>query len=216
MRTLHQKSKRRRSGRGVAIVEFTMSLPVLVPLLLGVFVFGFRLVRSLQMQQIVRDLGHMYIRGVNFRNPGPQQNAETMAQSFDLSASGQSVVILSQMRIVTQADCDAANPASPKGTACTNLNSPVFTEQLMIGNTSLTVNGVNAAKSAFGTPPLQSDYTVSSTNQANAASAAATLNSAMTLKAGEFAYVAEMVTATPALNVPGLSGSPQVYARAIF
>ncbi|MBZ5619319.1 MAG: pilus assembly protein [Acidobacteriia bacterium] len=200
--------------RGVAIVEFTFALVFLIPLLLGVFVFGFRLVRSLQMQQIVRDLGHMYIRGVNFRNPGPQQNARTLAQSFDLSPGGQSLIVLSQIRILQQSDCDAANPASP-GVACTNLNSPVFTEQLMIGNTSLAINGVRA-RSAFGTPPLKADCTVSSTNQANSQSAAAAFTPVMTLKAGEFAYVAEMITATPALNIPGFSGSPQVYARAIF
>ena len=206
------KSPNRR--KGVAIIEFTFSMLILVPLLLGVFVFGFRLIRSLQMQQIVRDLGHMYIRGVNFRNSGPQQNAQTLAQSFDLSASGKSLIILSQIRIIQQADCDAANPATP-GLPCTNLNNPVFTEQLTIGNTSLAINGVSA-RSAFGTPPIQGDYTVSSTNQANSASAAATFGTVMTLKPGEFGYVAEMITSTPDLNVPGLSGSPQVYSRAIF
>lgn len=212
---MKKSSKLPNRRRGVAIVEFTFSMVILVPLLLGVFVFGFRLIRSLQMQQIVRDLGHMYIRGVDFRNTGPQQNAQTLAQSFDLSASGKSLVILSRMRILTQADCDAANPLAAPGTPCPNLNQAVFTEQLMLGNSSLAISGVTA-KSAFGTPPLKADKTVSSTNMANAASATATLSSVMALKAGEFAYVAEMITATPDLNVPGFSGSPQVYSRAIF
>ena len=55
--------------RGTAIVEFTVTLFVLIPLLLGVFVYGFKLIRALKMQQIVRDLGHMYARGVDFRLP---------------------------------------------------------------------------------------------------------------------------------------------------
>jgi hypothetical protein len=38
----------------------------------------------------------------------------------------------------------------------------------------------------------------------------------MVLKAGELAYVAEMVNLTPDFNIPGLSGGPQVYTRAIF
>src|SRR3977135_1631859 len=87
MKTLFRLRKSPNRRKGVAIVEFTFSMVVLVPLLLGVFVLGFRLIRSLQMQQVVRDLGHMYIRGIDFRNPGPVSNAQTMAQSFDLTAS---------------------------------------------------------------------------------------------------------------------------------
>jgi hypothetical protein len=40
--------------------------------------------------------------------------------------------------------------------------------------------------------------------------------SLITLKPGEVAYMVEMVNATPDLNVPGISGTPQVYARSIF
>ena len=215
--------RRQKSARsGVAVVEFSLSLVFLVPLLLGTLVFGFRLIRSLEMEQIVRDLGHMYIRGVNFRNAGPQANAQTLAQGFDLSSSGTSLVIFSQIRIIQQTDCDAANPLSPPGTPCTNLNNPVFIEQVMVGNTSLTINGVSA-RSVFGTPPLQSDKTVSAHDQADTLSAAAGVTSPasgfatlLVLQAGEFAYLVEMFNATPDLNIPGLSGSPQVYARSVF
>lgn len=213
----HSTSRR----RGVAVIEFAFSCAVLIPLLLGAFVFGFRLIHSLEMEQIVRDLGHMYIRGVDFRNAGPIANAKTMAASFDLSPTGTSVVVISKVRIVTQADCDANNPTP--GTHCTNLGNPVFVEQMFIGNTSLQINGTNAAKSAFGTPPVQSDKTVTAANQANNSAAAAgstTSNSGfasvLALNAGEFAYMVEMINATPDLNVPGLSGAPQVYARSIF
>jgi Flp pilus assembly protein TadG len=217
------KSLKRRSG--VAIVEFSLSVVVLVPLLLGTLVFGFRLIRSLQMEQIVRDLGHMYIRGVDFRpaNPGPTLIAKTLAQSFDLTATGTSVVVLSKITLVRQSDCDAANPTRPVGTACNNLNNPVFMEQMMVGNTSLRINGVSSAKSQYGSPPLQADYTVTLADQANTPSAAAGVTTGsrgfaalMTLKAGEFAYVTEMINATAELNIPGLSGSPQVYARSVF
>jgi len=215
MMSLNKIRRSRGRQKGVAIVEFTLSFVVLIPLLLGVFVFGFRLIRSLQMQQVVRDLAHMYIRGINFRNSGPISNAQTMAQSFDLTAGGQSLIILSTMRIVTQADCDAANPTKPVGTHCTNLNAPAFVEQLTIGNTGLSISGYTAA-SSFGTPPVQADKTVLASDMANTASAASKLGTSMTLKPGEFAYVCEMITATPSLNIPGFSGSPQVYARAIF
>jgi len=206
-----------RQRNGIAVIEFSFAVVMLVPLLLGTFVFGFRLIRSLEMEQIVRDLGHMYVRGVDFQKPGPIQNAQTLSQGFDLTSSGTSLLMFSQVVVVTQADCDAANPSRPAGTPCTNLNKPVFTEQYTIGNSSLTINGA-AAHSAFGTPPTQStDHSVTSANQANNATAQATgFGSVLTLQGGEFAYVVEMFNTTPDLNVPGLSGSPQVYARSVF
>ena len=226
MRTQYKSPKRR---SGVAIVEFSLALIVLVPLLLGTLVFGFRLIRSLQMEQIVRDLGHMYLKGVDFRaanplpNPGPTLIAQTLAQSFDLAPTGTSVIVLSKITVVQQVDCDAGNPLKPAGTHCNNLGNPVFMEQVKVGNTSLKVNGVASAKSQYGSPPLQADYTVSKADQANTLSAAAGTTAGaggfaavIILKVGEFAYVTEMINATPDLNIPGFSGSPQVYARSVF
>ncbi len=193
--------------RGAALVEFSFSLLFLVPLLLGTLVYGFRLVRSIEMLQITRDLGHMYLRGVNFRNDGPKQNAQTLAAEFKLTSNGSSVVVLSAVRLVDQADCDAAGTA-PKGAPCANLNQPGFLEQIILGNSS-------AGASVFGTPPLKGDLTVPVGARANSPSAQAA-GFPMVLKTGEVAYVAEMINLTPELNIPGLSGKPQVYARSIF
>ena len=199
--------RRRRSQSGMAVIEFTLSTAFLIPMLLGTFVFGFRLIRAIQMTQITRDLGHMYVRGVPFRNSGPQQNAATLASGFNLTATGTSDVVLSQIRLVQQSDCDAVDPA---GTHCTNLDKPAFIEQLVIGNPS-------AGTSRFGTPPT-SGGTVSATDFANNAASQATnfQPSIMTLSAGVVAYMAEMNNQTPDLNVPGFSGQPLVYERAIF
>ena len=199
--------RNRRSERGVAAIEFTLSTVFLVPLLLGTLVFGFRLIRAIEMDQITRDLGHMYVRGVDFRNAGPQQNAETLASGFDLSATGTSVVILSQIKKIQQSDCDAVNGFS--NSPCPNLNQPVFTEQLTIGNTS-------AGSSRFGTPPT-TNGSVTPADQIRSANAVANgFSSVMSLPVGVIAYMAEMDNQTPDLNIPGFSGSPVVYARAIF
>jgi hypothetical protein len=201
------------SESGVAIVEFSMSLLFLTPLLLGAFVFGFRLVNSIQMNQITRDLGHMYVEGINFRNSGPISNAQTLASGFSLTSSGTSVVILSQVKVEQQSDCDAAD-ILPLGIPCANLGKTVFIEQLTIGNTG-------AGSSVFGTPPTTTvngvTNEVSVANQAGSSSAVANgFASVLALNPGEIAYVAEMVNQTPALNIPGLSGEPQVYSRTIF
>jgi hypothetical protein len=201
--------KRNNSRKGIAVMEFAMCSIFLVPMVLGIFVFGFRIIRSLQMIQITRDLGHMYVRGVDFRNAGPISNAQTLANGYTLTSTGTSVVYLSELKVIQQSDCDAV-PGAVAGQHCANLGLTVFTEQITIGNSAM-------GASPFGTPPLQSDRTVSITDQARTSTAVAGgFSSILALQSGELAYLAEMVNQTADLNVPGLSGRPQVYARAIY
>jgi len=199
-------------------VEFTLSLLFLVPLLIGTLVFGFRLVRAQQIGQITRDLAHMYSRGVDFTQAGAAGNAQTLSGPFSLTSAGNSVVIFSTIQIETSAACQVAIGS----TTCPNLNQPVFTQQVAIGNA-----GANG--SAFGTPAssgslpatsgVSNDYStnVSATAQANSSWAVArNFNSVLTLSAGQIAYMVEMFNNTPDLNAPGITGLPLVYSRAIF
>jgi hypothetical protein len=218
--SIHRRSTKAR--RGVAIMEFTFSLVFLIPLLLGVFIFGFKLIRSLEMTQVTRDLGNMYLRGVDFRGAGAQQTAQTLAEDYNMTANGTSVAILSKVKLITAGDCTAANAVAPvaAGNSCANIGKLVFMEQLLVGNTG-------AGSSHFGAPPVQPAsctpiaagtpcvYTVTIKDQGRNTNAQTTAFP-MVLNAGEFAYVAEMVNQTPDLNIPGLSGGPLVYARAIF
>jgi hypothetical protein len=208
----------RRKQRGATVVEFTLSLTVLVPLLIGTFVFGFRLVRAQQTDQITRDLAHMYSRGVDFTQSGAAGNAQTLANQFNLTSTGSSVVIFSTIQIETATACKAATGSN----TCPNLNLPVFTQQVAIGN-------ITANQSVFGTPVsagnlpattgVSNDYStnVSTTAQANNSWAVANnFNSVLALSSGEIAYVVEMYNNTPDLSVAGLTGAPQVYSRAVF
>jgi len=208
----------RRRQHGASVLEFTLSLSVLVPLLIGTFVFGFRLVRAQQTDQITRDLAHMYSRGLSFTTTGATTEAQTLAGQFGLTATGQSVVIFSTIQLETAAACLSATGNS----SCPNLNKPVFVQQVAIGNAS--ANG-----SPFGTPTsngslpattgVTNNYstTVSATAQANSSWAVAnTFNSVLALNSGEVTYMCEMFNNTPSLNVAGLTGAPQVYSRAIF
>ena len=212
---------RRASGReqrGATIIEFTLALHIFVLLLLGTYVFGFRLVQAQQLFQITRDLAHMYSRGVNFTAAGSAGEAQILAGQFGLTSGGSNVIVLSTIQIETSAACLSAtgNPA------CPNLNLPVFVQQIAIGDQTVfsspfgtpTANGTLPA-----TPSVANDYstTVSATAQANSAWAVAqSFNSVLALSSGQVTYMAEMYIVTTTLNVPGLTGSPQVYARALF
>jgi hypothetical protein len=210
--------QRRRKQLGATIIEFTLTLHVLVLLLTGIYVFGFRLVQAQQLFQITRDLAHMYSRGVDFTTAGAAGGAQILAGQFGLTTTGNSVVILSTIQIETPAACLNATGVA----TCPNLNLPVFVQQIAMGNPSAFTSpfGTPTASGALpATPGVANDYstTVSAVNQANSPWAVAqSFNSVLALSAGEVTYLAEMSNITVGLNVPGMTGSPHVYARAIF
>jgi Flp pilus assembly protein TadG len=214
-------SSRRRKQSGATIIEFSLSLAFLVPLLIGTFVFGFRLVQAQQVDQITRDLAHMYSRGIEFDTSAASE-AVSLAGQFGLSSSGNAALIFSTITLASTADCQAFNSTN----TCPNLGKPVFVEQIGIGN-------VTANASVFGTPvsagtlPATSpaisgvpdDYSTTVSQSAQGGQSWALANgfsNIVTLTSGQVVYVVEMFDHTPALNVGGITGSPLVYSRAIF
>src|ERR1700693_103898 len=95
----------KRKQRGATIIEFTLALQVLILLLTGTYVFGFRLVQAQQLFQITRDLAHMYSRGVVFTATGAVADAQILAGQFGLTSTSNSVAILSTIQIETATDC---------------------------------------------------------------------------------------------------------------
>jgi hypothetical protein len=212
------RSSKRRKQSGAAIIEFSLSLAFLVPLLIGTLVFGFRLVQAQQVDQITRDLAHMYSRGIEFNTTGAASEAESLADQFGLTSTGNAALIFSTITLATTADCQAYNSTN----SCPNLGQPVFTEQIGIGN-------VTANASAFGTPTsggtlpatsgVANDYSTTVSPSAQGGQSWALANgfaSVVTLTSGQSVYVVEMFDHTPALSVGGITGTPLVYSRAIF
>jgi len=117
-------------------------LPCLVLLFFGVTGLGIMMGRYSQALQVARDVAHMYSDGVDFTQTSNQDVViQKLAAGTGMTSNGgNGVVILSQVRTVYQADCDAAG-VSP----CTNLGVPVFVQRVGFGNTSL-------RSSNYGTP----------------------------------------------------------------
>jgi len=141
---------KRHTKRGSAIIEFALSLLVLMPLFLGTGAVGINLVRTLETVQLARDAGHMFARNVDFSQTGNQTILATIGTGLGLSATpgqGTAVVILSGLTYVDANTCVGANTANGTGNqpTCTNLGQWVFTQRLEIGNTSLKT-------SDFGSP----------------------------------------------------------------
>lgn len=222
------KTKPRSGQRGSTIVEFSIIAPCLVLLFFGSIGLGIMMGRYVQAVQVARDIAHMYSNGVDFsqtanRNIVTQQLANGVGMTNN---GGNGVVVLSKISTVYQADCDAAGFP----TNCTNINLPVFTQRVVIGNSTLRA-------STYGTPAstildaagniapsvyiTNSNATVRTTGFETALDNAVqrATGSAPTPPAqsqGDIAYVAEVFFQYPDISFLGWSTAGGAYASFVF
>jgi|DewCreStandDraft_4_1066084.scaffolds.fasta_scaffold04897_2 hypothetical protein len=197
---MNRTQKRKRSRGGAAIVEFVLAAALIyTPLILGTIVIGMNLIRAIQLTQLNRDAGHMFARGVDFSVPANQAILQHLAGGLDLTPTGKSVVILSQ---IMRVDC----PGPP---ACANHGLAVFVRQIVLGNSSL-------RPSRYGTPPTIAGGMVPNYQTNTAARTVNFYPSVMDMQLGETAYVAEAYYRSSELDLPGFMTSTGVAARGIF
>ena len=205
----------RDSRRGSTAIEFALVMICAVPMFFGTVAMGITIAAAQEATQVTRDVGHMYGYGTDFTSASSQQLVTTLATGFDLSSTGSSILIFSQINTVFQADCTNAS-VSP----CTNLGSPVFIQRVVIGNSSLKT-------SAFGTPPssyIDSLGNISAANYMKQTSLVASgFASVLTQGDGDVANVVEGYYSMPNISflAPGFLGGSSTstggfYVRAIF
>ena len=198
----------RRAERGSAMLELALLLTVAVPLLLGVAGVGLQLGRTLSATQVTRDVAHMYAMGADFSLSGAQNIAATLSRDFSLTSTGNAVLILSRIIKVYQADCDGAGLKS-----CPNLNQTVFTQRIVIGNSSL-------FSSYFGTPPssyIDSSGNIKATDYLQQPSLIAQgFDAVMALQDNQAARPVEGYFSMPELNLIGVAKGGGYYARLLF
>ena len=150
MSTSGATARRRRTQSGQEIMEFGLAAVLLVPMLIGAFVVGMNLIRSIQCNQVCRDLDSMYIHGGDFSTYPLQQEAAKLAQGLNLQIgasfsgneqsntgnAGNGIVTVTQIMWIggpTSASCIAVGGSAN----CTNQNSFVYTQQIQFGNGTL-------------------------------------------------------------------------------
>ena len=119
---------KRNKLKGVAIVEFSFAMLVMVPLLLGTIGFGLRLLQQMQTVQLARDAGRMYARpGMDLSRPGNQTILATVGADLGLKTdgTGKAVLILTTVTYIDKGMCPqhdvSGNPIN-----CPNYKSWVF------------------------------------------------------------------------------------------
>ncbi|MBZ5610362.1 MAG: pilus assembly protein [Acidobacteriia bacterium] len=229
--------RRKKTQSGQEIIEFGLVAILFVPLLLGTFVVGMNLIRSIQANSVCRDLTDMYIHGADFSSYSMQQEAQRLAQGLNLqmpsfsgnqatntSTSGRGLVTVTQIMYV--GPTTASNCAAVPAGSCTNHDSFVYTQQIQFGNSSLS----NSGTVTLGTPSgatlatdgtVQNPVTDSHAKLGSAAQSAmaglwqTTNNGQQPLTDGQVVYIVETYFQSPDLNVGSLAGSG-VYARYFY
>jgi hypothetical protein len=217
----------RNRENGAAGIEFALTSVVWIPLILGTLVIGTNMIRALQTIQVARDTGHMYARGVDFSMNANQQIIARLAQSLgSLNSStgtppGVGVVILSSMTYVGRWQCkargfaDASNPPNPTG-ACTNYGHFVFSQRVVIGNTTLRSSKYGRPTSYDSTTGYVADYVTDIGARADTFNLLPKPKEDGTdgFQAGQFAYLVEAYF--KGFGLTGVWDNPGTYAHAIF
>jgi len=225
MKNMTTVSRRRRRG-GYEILEFALLAVFLIPTFLWVFINGMNLIRFIQCNQICRDIGNLYMQGLDFSTYASQNVAATLAQGYGLnigssftgnnrdndSNSGNAWVILSEVMYVGTSACSAL----PSGTSCTNSGKYVYIMRVDFGNKNLTING-NTLQSAIGNPSAATfnvnGYVQNYLTDINAV--ATNAGSYITLGDTQVAYVSEAFFASPTLDFSAFPGGG-IAARTFF
>lgn len=214
--------------KGVAIVEFSFSMLVMIPLLLGTIGFGLRLLQQMQTVQLARDSGRMYARpGMDMSLPGNQTILATVGADLGLKTdgTGKAVLILTTVKYIDKGMCPQhdvnGNPIN-----CPNYQSWVFAQRLTIGNTSIRTSNLGSPLTTGPSPVTVNPTTgmISVTDQinnpgdvANFASGnpfVSTPGTLSTLPSGQVLYVTE-VAAQGFAMLPFATGG-MMYAFNVF
>ena len=214
--------------KGVAIVEFSFSMLVMIPLLLGTIGFGLRLLQQMQAIQLSRDAGRMYARpGMDLSLPGNQTILATVGADLGLKTdgTGKAVLILTTVTYIDKGMCPQhdvnGNPIN-----CPNYQNWVFTQRLTIGNSSIRTSNLGSPLTTGPSPVTVNATTgmISVTDQINNPGDVATFASGNpfistpgtlnTLPSGQVLYVTE-VAAQGFAMLPFASGG-MMYAFNVF
>jgi hypothetical protein len=214
---MRDKKMRRNSQdrrRGSSLIEFVMSSMFWVTLLIGTLVIGGNLIKSIQVVQLCRDVGHMWAYGVDFSQTTNQNLIAQLAQglNFNTNGTGNGVVILSKVTYIGPTQCTGAGLVA-NTTSCPNLNQTVYTRRVVVGNASVRTSN-------FGTPDAgiigANGFILSANYLTNTSARANNFISLLPLAAGDVSSLTETYFSSPELDWPGVMTGTGEYAYSIF
>jgi hypothetical protein len=210
------RATRNKLEKGNAMIEFGLSMVILIPILFGTVSFGVNLGNALQTTQIARDVAHMYSQTIDFSSTQNQNIAVNLVQGLGgmTATGGNGVLILSQVVEVYLADCTAAGYTAGQ---CTNNGSRVFTNRIVIGASSLRASNFGAPGTGV---TITANGNIGASDYLTKAADVATgfTDAVLPQTDGQIAYVVEAYFATPSMAFLGgyMNDTGGVYSRSIF
>lgn len=234
-------SKKNHKGeRGNEIVEFALVISFFAPIILGTFVVGMNMVKSIAVNHVVRDLDNMFIHGADFSTSGYQQLALRLASGINLQApafpngttnvqsntgsTGDGLIWVTKIMYVgatTDPNCAAAGSGN-----CVNHDSFVYLQRIVFGNSTLISQQQStlgdASLATIASSGLVQNYLTDAGAKLPGAAQTAMMNLWQTnqngqqpLTDGDVAYVVEGYFQSPSLSISSTSGKG-VFARYFF
>jgi hypothetical protein len=210
---------RRRNQSGSSLLEFALFSIFLVPLFMGTVTTGVSLGKSIQVSQVARDAGHMFVRQVDFSLPSNKDIIVRLSRGLNMTVDGgNGTVVLSQVLMIGPSECNAAGLTEAD---CTNIHYPVITQRIVIGNSGLYT-------SVIGNPSadlINNDGTIDVDDYlTNTSCRASTLSTGgpnptsgqLTLQNSERTFIAEAFFSIPELSFLNHNNPVNVYARNYF
>jgi hypothetical protein len=230
--------RRKRRQRGQELIEFSLTALLLGSMLVGSFVTGMNLIRSIEANQACRDLTDMYIHGADFSTYSLQQLAQRLTSGLNLQIGGAFAgnsaantgnggnVLVTVTEIMYVGPTTAPNCVAVGAGGCTNHDSFVFMQRIQFGNATLSAQkpsslGNPSTVSVSSAGIMESPVTDSGANlpgpgQANMQSLwQSASNGTSPLQDGQVSYVVELYAQSPDLTLGSFAGSG-VYARYFF
>jgi hypothetical protein len=159
---------RRRRQSGHVMLEFALVGVMFIPLMIGTFITGINIVRSIQVNHMARDMADMYIHGADFSDKAMQQVAKRLATGLGLdvgtattgnsadniSNGGYGIVWVTKLIWIGPTTASLCQSALP--TTCGNASKFVVLEQIRFGkgtlesNRDTTAGHPTAARDVYG------------------------------------------------------------------
>ena len=188
--------------RGSILVEAALVISLIfVPMALAVIVVGLNMVRAIATNQLNRDAGHIFARGVDLT--GSANGLVNRGILFQMApalrtttTSGTAVLILSWVEYL--------NSSTSCPSPCSNLGHVVFLQQIVLGNSALRA-------SSFGTVPSGSkDATTNKVTSpfSDTSVRADGILTYLTMSDGDTSYVSEAYFSSSDLAIAGIRSPP--------
>jgi Flp pilus assembly protein TadG len=205
----------RQDKRANVMLEFALTLPFLVMMVVGTFAVGLMFDRHLTEGQLARNAANMFARGIKFDSTQNKQLLSNAATGMNLQVDGTGDTVV-YMTLLTRVPMTANCVGGGGGTVpCANRGLVVMAQRYIVGNTAIRACDYGEP----GAANIDSEgniFNYEHESYALATAPAAITNPASGIKDGEFVYAVDVHHNPALIKFPGIVAPDQMGAWAFY